>query len=196
MRAASARRIVTVQNQWCCAPLVALWFVVAASTSWSPAYSHEPCREQPGCAGEPYAHMPDIAPIGVRSGKYLDIPESAKGPAIDPAKGYRLQELGKGFFMITDNAYQSMFMVYDRGVVVVDAPPPYAQHIRAAIAEVTDRPITHIVYSHSHIDHIGGPEVWAVDQLSSRMKKRNASLAKPRIQIGLFRRQHSRIGTP
>ncbi len=156
MRAESARRIVAVQNQWCCAPLVALWFVVAASTSWSPAYSHEPCREQPGCAGEPYAHMPDIAPIGVRSGKYLDIPESAKGPAIDPAKGYRLQELGKGLFMITDNAYHSMFMVYDRGVVVVDAPPPYAQHIRAAIAEVTDRPITHIVYSHSHIDHIGG----------------------------------------
>jgi glyoxylase-like metal-dependent hydrolase (beta-lactamase superfamily II) len=61
--------------------------------------------------------------------------------------------------MITDNAYQSMFLVYDRGVVVIDAPPGYAAHIPQAIAEVSDKPITHIVYSHSHIDHIGGAKV-------------------------------------
>ena len=49
-----------------------------------------------------------------------------------------------------------MFMVYEDGVVVVDAPPPFAQHILKAIAEVTDKSITHLIYSHSHIDHIGG----------------------------------------
>jgi glyoxylase-like metal-dependent hydrolase (beta-lactamase superfamily II) len=58
--------------------------------------------------------------------------------------------------MVTDNAYQSMFLVYDGGVVVVDAPPSYAPLIPAAIAEVTDEPITHVVYSHSHVDHIAG----------------------------------------
>jgi len=111
---------------------------------------------QPGAAGAPYPDMPLIAPIGVRTDKYLDVPDSAKGPAIDPAKGYRIQKLGDGLYMITDNAYQSMFLVYENGVVVVDAPPPFAAHIRSAIAEVTDKPITHVVYSHSHIDHIGG----------------------------------------
>ena len=110
----------------------------------------------PGEAAEPYPNMPSIAPIGVRIGKYLDVPASARGPAVDPAKGYRLQELGSGLYMITDNAYQSMFLAYDRGVVVIDAPPGYAAHIPQAIAEVSDKPITHIVYSHSHIDHIGG----------------------------------------
>lgn len=112
-----------------------------------------------GVAGGPgvaYPNMPAIAPIGVRIGKYLDVPESAKGPALDPAKGYRIQDLGSGLYMVTDNAYQSMFMVYATGVVVVDAPPGYAAHIKQAIAEVTDKPITHLVYSHSHIDHIGG----------------------------------------
>lgn len=109
-----------------------------------------------GAAAEPYPNMPSIAPIGVRIGKYIDVPASAQGPALDPAKGYRLQDLGKGFYMITDNAYQSMFLVYDRGVVVIDAPPSYAAHIPQAIAEVTDKPVTHIIYSHSHIDHIGG----------------------------------------
>jgi len=109
-----------------------------------------------GEAGEPYPNMPSIAPIGVRIGKYLDVPASAQGPAIDPAKGYRLQDMGRGLYMITDNAYQSMFLAYDRGVVVIDAPPGYAAHIPQAIAEVSDKPITHIIYSHSHIDHIGG----------------------------------------
>lgn len=110
----------------------------------------------PGAVAAPYPDTPEIAPIGVRVGKYMDVPESAKGPAIDPAKGYRIQELGKGLYLVTDNAYQSMFMVYEKGVVVIDAPPSYAQSIPKAIAEVTDKPITHIVYSHSHADHIGG----------------------------------------
>jgi hypothetical protein len=77
----------------------------------------------PGAAGAPYPNMPQIAPIGVRIAKYMDVPESAKGLAIDPAKGYRLQRLGNGLYMITDNAYQSMFMTYETGVVVIDAPP-------------------------------------------------------------------------
>jgi glyoxylase-like metal-dependent hydrolase (beta-lactamase superfamily II) len=103
-----------------------------------------------------YDEMPEIAPIGVRIAHYLPVPQQARGPAIDPAKGYRLEELGKGLYMITDNAYQSMFMVYESGVVVVDAPPAYAAHIVEGIREVTDKPITHLVYSHSHADHIAG----------------------------------------
>lgn len=110
----------------------------------------------PGAAGEPYPGMPSIASIGERTGKYLEGPASAQGPAIDPAKGYRLQNFGGGLYMITDNAIQSMFLVYDRGVVVLDAPQAYAALILKAIAEVTDRPITHIIYSHCHADHIGG----------------------------------------
>lgn len=119
------------------------------------AQSRYPSGEQ-GAAGEPSPQMPTIAPIGVRNGRYLDVPASAKGPAVDPARGYRLQDLGGGLYMVTDNAYQSMFLVYDRGVVVVDAPPSYAAHIPRAIAEVSDKPVTHVVYSHSHSDHIGG----------------------------------------
>ena len=117
------------------------------------ADSHE---DEPGAPGAPYLNMPAIAPLGARIGKHLEVPESSKGPAIDPAKGYRIQDLGQGLYMVTDNGYQSMFMVYDKGVVVVDAPTSYAQYIPKAIAEVTDRPITHVIYSHSHIDHIGG----------------------------------------
>jgi glyoxylase-like metal-dependent hydrolase (beta-lactamase superfamily II) len=110
----------------------------------------------PGTATNSYPGMPCIPPIGERIEKYIAVNESAKGPSIDPGKGYRLQKLGKGLYMVTDNIYQSMFMVYENGVVVVDAPPIFAQHITKAIAEITRKPITHVVYSHAHIDHIGG----------------------------------------
>ncbi|MGO0999639.1 MBL fold metallo-hydrolase [Lysobacter sp. CA196] len=113
--------------------------------------------QKPGApARTPYADMPSIAPIGVRIGKYIDVPANARGPAVDPAKGYRLQDLGLGLYMVTDNIYQSMFLAYDKGVVVVDAPPNFAAKLPKAIAEVTDKPITHVIYSHSHKDHIGG----------------------------------------
>lgn len=110
----------------------------------------------PGQPGAPYSQMPDLAPIGVRVNRYLPVPDAEISEAIDPAKGYRTQDLGGDLYMVTDNAYQSMFMVYDAGVVVIDAPAVYSAHIKDAVAEVTDRPITHIIYSHSHIDHIGG----------------------------------------
>lgn len=114
-----------------------------------------------GLAGIPYSNMPDIAPPGVQIGRYLPVPESSRGPRIDPANGYRIQDLGSGLYMITDNMYQSMFMVYDKGVVVIDAPPTYAIHIPAAIAKLTRNPVTHLIYSHSHNDHIGGASLFS-----------------------------------
>ncbi|GAB3094826.1 MBL fold metallo-hydrolase [Lysobacter terrae] len=129
--------------------------------------------------------MPQIAPIGVRIGKYLDVPAQAQGPTIDPAKGYRLQDLGDGLYMVTDNVYQSMFLVYDKGVVVIDAPPSYSSKIPKAIAEVSDKPITHLVYSHSHTDHIAGandlggkPIIIAHDE-TLKLLKRDADPKRP-----------------
>src|SRR5260370_8565048 len=59
--------------------------------------------------------------------------------------------------MIKDNQSKAIFLVYDRGVVVMDAPQSYAGKIPQAIKEVAgDKRITHLIYSHSHADHIGG----------------------------------------
>src|SRR5262245_30002459 len=130
--------------------------VVLGGMFWTATALGAGAGARPGTPGAPYSNMPAVAPIGVRVDKYLDVPDQAKGPAVDSAKGYRTQKLGEGLYMITDGAYQSMFMTYEDGVVVVDAPPSYASHIRQAIAEVTDKPITHLVYSHARTDHIGG----------------------------------------
>jgi glyoxylase-like metal-dependent hydrolase (beta-lactamase superfamily II) len=130
--------------------------IAVVAASWVGASLAAQNATRAGAQGVPYGNMPALAPIGVRVDRYLEVPDSAKGPAIDPVKGYRIEKLGEGLYMITDGAYQSMFMTYEDGVVVVDAPPPYASHIPEAIAEVSDKPITHLVYSHYHVDHIGG----------------------------------------
>jgi glyoxylase-like metal-dependent hydrolase (beta-lactamase superfamily II) len=99
-----------------------------------------------------------IAPPGVPVDAYHAVPAAAQGPPVDPAKGYRLQDLGGDLYMVTDNIYQAMFLVYDTGVVLVDAPQTLAPVLTRAVAERTNKPITHVVYSHSHLDHIGGME--------------------------------------
>jgi len=77
------------------AQLMFLAFVgFGAATAWG--------SEIPATFGVPYRDMPRIAPIGVRIGHHLPIPEQAKGPPVDPAKKYRLQEMGKGLYKNND----------------------------------------------------------------------------------------------
>ena len=150
--------------------------------------------------GEPYENMPSIAPIGVRIAKYMNVNASARGPAIDPSKGYRLQDLGSGLYMITDNIYQSMILIYEDGVVVIDAPPSYAARIPQAIADVTDKPITHIVYSHSHADHIaaakslGGTPVIVAHEETLRLLERANDPNRPLPTITFSDRHTLRVG--
>jgi glyoxylase-like metal-dependent hydrolase (beta-lactamase superfamily II) len=112
-------------------------------------------REPKSAAQESYPNSPRAA-AGARMGMHREVPDGAKGPPIDLKKGYRIQLLGRGLYMVTENVYQSMFLVYEDGVVLVDAPPSLATFIRAAVAEVTNKPITHIIYTHAHADHIAG----------------------------------------
>jgi glyoxylase-like metal-dependent hydrolase (beta-lactamase superfamily II) len=72
-----------------------------------------------------------------------------------PAAGYLVEEIDDGLHYVTEGTYQVLFSVTDEGVVVVDAPPTMAEAVLAAIADVTDRAITHVVYTHAHADHIG-----------------------------------------
>jgi glyoxylase-like metal-dependent hydrolase (beta-lactamase superfamily II) len=89
-----------------------------------------------------------------KSVETLPIPDAAKGPSI-PSKGYLIGELGNNLYSVTDGAYNTMFMVTDKGVVAVDAPPSLGQKYLKAIAEVTSKPVNYLIYSHAHIDHIG-----------------------------------------
>ena len=87
------------------------------------------------------------------------IPETAKGPAI-PEKGYLVQEIGDQLYSVSDGSYNTMFMVTDEGVIAIDAPPTLGANYLKAIAEVTNKPITRVIYSHAHLDHIGSAGIF------------------------------------
>jgi glyoxylase-like metal-dependent hydrolase (beta-lactamase superfamily II) len=70
--------------------------------------------------------------------------------------GYIRKQIGEGLHWITDGAYSTMFLVTSEGVIACDAPPTLGGNYLAAIAEVTDKPIKYLIYSHEHVDHIAG----------------------------------------
>lgn len=86
---------------------------------------------------------------------YAPIPTDAQGPQVPNDPGYRLEDFGDGAYMVTNGVYQAMFLVGCESVIVVDSPPTIGQNMMRAIRDVTSLPISHVVYSHSHVDHIG-----------------------------------------
>ena len=90
---------------------------------------------------------------------YAPIPPGALGPALN-ADGYFAGNIHGNLYWVTDSVYQAMFLTTRNGVVLVDAPPTIGHNLLRAIGAVTQangRPakVTHLVYSHSHADHIG-----------------------------------------
>jgi glyoxylase-like metal-dependent hydrolase (beta-lactamase superfamily II) len=89
---------------------------------------------------------------------YAPLLPQAKARAwpVDPQQGYLVREIKPNIFIITDGGYQSLFVTTGNGVALFDAPPSFAHHIVRAVTDVTKQPIVMLVYSHIHVDHIGG----------------------------------------
>lgn len=111
-----------------------------------------------------------------------NVPETAKGPIIPQDKGYLVGEINNNLYWVTDGLYNAMFLVYDKGVVMVDAPPTIGENLLLAVKDVTAKPITHLVYTHSHTDHIGaagifpkGIEIVAQEATKKSLVDRNDS---------------------
>lgn len=97
-----------------------------------------------------------------------EVPDAARGPAIDPAQGYLIEELRGGAYCVSDGDYQALVVASRDGTVLVDAPPSLAPHLPAALAEVAGAPVTHVIYSHSHYDHIGAAHLFGDATSSAR----------------------------
>ncbi len=71
--------------------------------------------------------------------------------------GLHVSEIESGLFFVSDQIYQSAFLVTEDGVVVFDAPPSIGERLRAAIEMAAPGvPITHLIMTHGHSDHNGG----------------------------------------
>lgn len=109
-----------------------------------------------------------------------NLPSTSQGPEIPHEKGYLVEEINNDLYWVTDGLYNAIFLIYETGVIMVDAPPTIGNNIFKAIKDVTDKPITHLVYTHSHTDHIGASglfpkeiEIIAQEETKKILKKRN-----------------------
>jgi len=106
--------------------------------------------------------------------QYGDIPGSAydsraqAGMESLMAKGYYTDTIGGGIHYVKDGWYYQLVVEHDDGLIVVDAPPTNGQYflggnILSAIGEISEKPVTHLIYSHHHRDHIGAAAVFDDD---------------------------------
>nr|WP_319486321.1 MBL fold metallo-hydrolase [uncultured Cohaesibacter sp.] len=106
-----------------------------------------------GQVGLPYSKVEDYAVPPEESYGSLFLPDRIKN-------GYHIKELNDGVYWVSGGWYDCMFVCTGNGVIAVDAPPSLGEHLLDAIASVTDEPVTHMVYSHWHADHVGAASMF------------------------------------
>jgi len=106
------------------------------------------------------------------------LPETTMGPQVDFTKGYLVEEIKDGLYWVTDGMYNTMFLTTGQGVIAVDAPPSIGENYLKAIAEVTEEPVTHVIYSHTHNDHVGSMNMFPDDAIYISHQDSADTLAK------------------
>ncbi len=145
--------------------ILALSSVMISALFSTQAYAYQPSHgflpaEASACA----AHVPVT----------LSVPDNAL-PIPTPSNFshgfYHIEELNDGLFYITDGVYQIMMLVSHDGIILVDAPPSIginnanpAQSISLvdvifSIDQTQGKAIKKLIYSHSHLDHIGAASI-------------------------------------
>ncbi len=86
-------------------------------------------------------------------------------PALAQSDAKRsVTEIAPDVYRLQNNFHYSMVVLTGEGAVVVDPINAIAAAwIKSEVAKLTDKPITHLIYSHSHGDHASGGELLAKD---------------------------------
>ena len=71
-------------------------------------------------------------------------------------------EIAEDVYRLQNNFHYSMVVITDEGAVVTDPiNADAAAWIKTEVAKLTDKPVSHLIYSHSHADHASGGETLA-----------------------------------
>ena len=120
---------------------LALW-TPACTTAPKPEAGPEPI----GVAGDLHASL-----------EHFHAEEKRRGtlPPL-PGKGYILDKLADGVYFFSDRKANTLFVVSEQGVVLVDPLAGAGPLLQKAIREVTEVPVSNLVYTTAHPDHIRG----------------------------------------
>ena len=83
----------------------------------------------------------------------------AQQPAPAGANVAQIEKLKDNLFMITGGGGNTAAFIHANGVVLVDTKNPgWGQAILDKVKSVTNKPVTHIINTHTHGDHVGSNE--------------------------------------
>jgi alkyl sulfatase BDS1-like metallo-beta-lactamase superfamily hydrolase len=106
------------------------------------------------------------AESAVRAQRTMPTPEILEAHCREAIGPPRVERVGERIYVaIGYDLANTILIRTDDGNVVVDPGmnPKRAREVREALTEVAPGPTRAVVYTHSHIDHVGGASVW-VDQ--------------------------------
>ena len=136
-----------------------------------------------GCATSPKSsHVNDFE----LDGYYEPLPSLGK-------KGYFVKQLAPEVYFFSTGVYNNLFIVTSEGVVITDPIKGKGKLLKQAISKVTSQPVRFMIYSHSHIDHIGdaylfsgnGVQIVAQVETGRALKKyRDKKRPVPHINFG------------
>jgi glyoxylase-like metal-dependent hydrolase (beta-lactamase superfamily II) len=89
---------------------------------------------------------------------------------LNSTREYLLQRITDRTYWYQRQFYGTLFYVGDTGVLLIDPLGYQGPFIQKAISSVTSLPVTAILYSHNHADHIGDA-TYFVDQAAKAGKK-------------------------
>jgi glyoxylase-like metal-dependent hydrolase (beta-lactamase superfamily II) len=140
----------------CVATLMALLLI------GPPALAQTP-QEAPSTVGADYVEP--SAKAAIKSGAKIEalFTRNMKQP-------YVLQRLTDRSYFFQRFFYSTTFYVGDEGVLLFDALEGRGAQLLQAIREVTPLPVTTVVYSHFHVDHVGDGKFW-VDEAQKAGKE-------------------------
>ncbi len=114
--------------------------------------------------------LTSLAVIALAAGLVACAGGDADADAIVETDTHTFEEVAPGVYFIVGTGSifvqsNSMLVLTDEDALVVDShvTPAAARALLASIAEVTDKPVTHLVNTHYHFDHAHGNQVFPED---------------------------------
>jgi len=92
---------------------------------------------------------------------FVNMLQAQETPANTQQSQVEVTKVAEGVYGIFSTAYNSLVVIGTDRVAITDpAFPNRARVLKHEIAKLTDKPITDIILSHEHYDHIGGTQVF------------------------------------